>query len=61
MTLRRKNMLAKSAFPYKTPTAFTYDCADARTLLTTALEAADWNKFAARFIVFDAHITLSEQ
>ncbi|MEX2034947.1 MAG: xanthine dehydrogenase family protein molybdopterin-binding subunit [Xanthobacteraceae bacterium] len=46
--LRRRNMLPKSAFPYKTPTAFTYDCADAPTLLSTALQAADWDKFPAR-------------
>jgi carbon-monoxide dehydrogenase large subunit len=46
--LRRKNMLPKSAFPYKTPTAFTYDCADAPTLLSAALEASGWDKFAAR-------------
>ena len=46
--LRRKNMLPKSAFPYKTPTAFTYDCADPATLLSTALQAAEWDKFPAR-------------
>jgi len=46
--LRRKNMLPKSAFPYKTPTAFTYDCADAPTLLSAALQAAEWDKFPAR-------------
>jgi carbon-monoxide dehydrogenase large subunit len=46
--LRRKNLLPKRAFPYKTPTAFTYDSADAPTLLSTALEAADWNTFATR-------------
>jgi carbon-monoxide dehydrogenase large subunit len=46
--LRRKNMLPKSAFPYKTLTGFTYDCADAPTLLSTALEASDWTGFAKR-------------
>jgi carbon-monoxide dehydrogenase large subunit len=46
--LRRRNMLPKKAFPYKTPTAFTYDCADASTLLSAALEAAGWDTFAGR-------------
>jgi carbon-monoxide dehydrogenase large subunit len=46
--LRRRNLLPKSAFPYKTPINFTYDCADAPTLMATALQAAEWDSFASR-------------
>jgi len=46
--LRRKNFIPTDAFPYKTPTGTTYDCADFTGLLDKALAAADWKNFAAR-------------
>jgi carbon-monoxide dehydrogenase large subunit len=46
--LRRRNLIPQDAFPYKTPSGSTYDCADAAGLLEAALEAADWRGFAAR-------------
>jgi aerobic carbon-monoxide dehydrogenase large subunit len=46
--LRRRNLLAKEAFPYKTPTGSTYDSGDPPGLLTQVLEAADWRGFEAR-------------
>lgn len=46
--LRRRNLIAREAFPYKTPSGSTYDCADAAGLLEAALDAADWRGFAAR-------------
>ncbi len=46
--LRRKNFLRKAQFPMRTPTGSNYDSADPERLLKTALEAADWKRFAAR-------------
>jgi len=46
--LRRRNFIPADAFPYKTPSGSTYDCADAAGLLTVALQAADWDGFKAR-------------
>src|SRR5262249_4911382 len=46
--LRRRNLLAKTAFPYKTPTGSTYDSGDPRGLLAQALQQADWSGFARR-------------
>jgi carbon-monoxide dehydrogenase large subunit len=46
--LRRRNLLAKDAFPYKTPTAFTYDSGDPPALLAQALDAAEWSGFERR-------------
>ncbi len=48
VTLRRRNLLKKDAFPLKTLTGSSYDSADPARLLDTALEAADWNGFNAR-------------
>jgi carbon-monoxide dehydrogenase large subunit len=48
VTLRRRNMLRKDAFPHKTPTGSTYDSGDPARLLDTALAAADWKGFNAR-------------
>ncbi|HEV2955983.1 MAG TPA: molybdopterin cofactor-binding domain-containing protein, partial [Xanthobacteraceae bacterium] len=42
IALRRKNLIPKSAFPYKTPTGSTYDSGDPPGLLKQALDAADW-------------------
>jgi aerobic carbon-monoxide dehydrogenase large subunit len=46
--LRRRNMLAKGAFPVKTLTGHTYDSADPEQLLNAALHAADWQGFKER-------------
>jgi carbon-monoxide dehydrogenase large subunit len=48
VTLRRRNMLRKNAFPLKTLTGSSYDSADPARLLDTALKASDWDGFAAR-------------
>ncbi len=46
--IRRRNLIAKTAFPYTTPTGSAYDSGDPAGLLDSALEAADWKGFAAR-------------
>ncbi len=46
--LRRLNFLRKEMFPVRTPTNSNYDSADPERLLTTALQAADWDGFKAR-------------
>jgi carbon-monoxide dehydrogenase large subunit len=46
--LRRRNLLRKGAFPYKTPTGSTYDSGDPRALLDAVLELADWKGFNKR-------------
>jgi len=48
IALRRKNLIPKAAFPYKTPTGSTYDSGDPPGLLKQALEAADWKGFERR-------------
>jgi aerobic carbon-monoxide dehydrogenase large subunit len=48
IALRRKNLIPKSAFPYKTPTGSTYDSGDPRGLLREVLDAADWKGFERR-------------
>jgi carbon-monoxide dehydrogenase large subunit len=46
--LRRRNLLAKEAFPYKTPTGSTYDSGDPAGLMEEALRVADWSAFERR-------------
>jgi carbon-monoxide dehydrogenase large subunit len=46
--LRRKNLIPKTAFPYKTPTGSTYDSGDPPGLLKQVLDAADWTGFERR-------------
>jgi carbon-monoxide dehydrogenase large subunit len=48
IALRRKNLIPKTAFPYKTPTGSTYDSGDPPGLLREALAAADWKGFERR-------------
>ncbi|HTN28304.1 MAG TPA: xanthine dehydrogenase family protein molybdopterin-binding subunit [Burkholderiales bacterium] len=45
---RRRNMVTKEKFPYKTVTGFEYDCGDFEGVLGKALEASDWKGFDAR-------------
>src|SRR5690606_25301204 len=40
--LRKKNLIPKKAFPYKTPTGSVYDSGDPAGLLADVLKAADW-------------------
>jgi carbon-monoxide dehydrogenase large subunit len=46
--LRRRNLIPKEAFPYKTPTGSTYEPTDLHNVLERALEFADWKGFPAR-------------
>jgi carbon-monoxide dehydrogenase large subunit len=46
--LRRRNLVPKSKFPYKTANGGQYDCGDFEGVLDDALSAADWKGFAAR-------------
>jgi len=46
--LRRRNLLDKSQFPYKTPTGSVYDSGDPAGLLDAVLAEAGWNDFAKR-------------
>jgi aerobic carbon-monoxide dehydrogenase large subunit len=48
IVLRRRNILSKDVFPYKSPTGSSYDSADPARLLDTALAAADWDGFKTR-------------
>ncbi len=46
--LRRRNMIARDAFPYQTPVALQYDSGDYQSTLEIALKKADWAGFEAR-------------
>jgi aerobic carbon-monoxide dehydrogenase large subunit len=46
--LRRKNTIAKTAYPYKTPVLVEYDNGDPLSCLERVLVAADWNGFSKR-------------
>jgi carbon-monoxide dehydrogenase large subunit len=46
--LRRRNMIAPDAMPYKTPLTFTYDCGEFEALLDRTLEKAAYSGFAER-------------
>ncbi len=46
--LRRRNMIAPSAMPYKTPNGPIYDSGDFAALLDKALAKAEWGTFPAR-------------
>ena len=46
--LRRRNLIKKSAMPYKTAVGTTYDCGDFEPMLDKALELADYDGFKAR-------------
>jgi carbon-monoxide dehydrogenase large subunit len=46
--LRRRNMIAPAAMPYKTPNGPIYDSGDFATILDKALAKADWATFPAR-------------
>ena len=46
--LRRSNLIANTAFPYRLANSVTYDCGDFQGILTKSLLLADWNGFQAR-------------
>lgn len=46
--LRRRNLIAPSAMPYKAPSGQTYDSGEFEAVLDKALALADWKGFAAR-------------
>src|SRR5215468_9530982 len=46
--LRRRNFIAKDAYPYQTPVALQYDSGDYDATLALALKAADYQGFEAR-------------
>jgi parallel beta-helix repeat protein len=46
--LRRRNLISKDAYPYKTPIGVTYDSGDPAGLLEDAMKIADWKGFKAR-------------
>ncbi|MEL7480781.1 MAG: molybdopterin-dependent oxidoreductase [Pseudomonadota bacterium] len=46
--LRRKNLIAKDQFPYRTPVALEYDIGDYEPHLDLALQKADYEGFEAR-------------
>jgi carbon-monoxide dehydrogenase large subunit len=46
--LRRRNLIPKDAFPYKTPVGSTYDSGDPPGELELALERSDWASFESR-------------
>jgi carbon-monoxide dehydrogenase large subunit len=46
--LRRRNLIPRDAFPYKTPTGSVYDSGDPPGLLEDVVKHADWAGYAAR-------------
>ena len=48
ISLRRRNLVPRSAQPYATPLGMTYDSGDYRGTMERALACADWTEFAAR-------------
>jgi carbon-monoxide dehydrogenase large subunit len=46
--LRRRNLIRRSALPYRTASGLTYDSGDFAGTFERTLEAADWNGFADR-------------
>jgi len=46
--LRRRNLIASSAMPYKTPLQYVYDAGEFETVLERSLQVADWEGFASR-------------
>ncbi len=46
--LRRRNLVPRDAFPYRTASGYTYDSGDFHALLDRALELSDWSGFPGR-------------
>src|SRR6185503_14176392 len=45
---RRRNLVLKNRFPYKSASGVTYDCGDFEGVLADAVKASDWAGFPAR-------------
>jgi carbon-monoxide dehydrogenase large subunit len=52
--LRLKNLIPAARMPYANPAGYTYDCGDFEKVLRGALQAADWDGFAARKAAVEA-------
>jgi aerobic carbon-monoxide dehydrogenase large subunit len=48
VALRRRNLIAPSEMPYRTPGGYVYDCGNFEAVLDKTLGLADWNGFARR-------------
>src|SRR5262245_66064085 len=48
LELRRRNLVASTAMPYKNPLGLVYDSGDYQAALDRAVELADWKGFEAR-------------
>ncbi len=46
--IRRRNLIAPDAMPYRTPGGYLFDSGEFARVLDRAIELADWNGFAAR-------------
>jgi aerobic carbon-monoxide dehydrogenase large subunit len=46
--LRRRNLISRDAYPYKTPVGSTYDSGDAPGQLEKVLQLSEWSAFASR-------------
>jgi aerobic carbon-monoxide dehydrogenase large subunit len=46
--LRKKNLIRADAFPYQTPTGWSYDTGDYAAALTKCQALADWDRYAER-------------
>ncbi len=53
--LRRRNLIPKKAFPYKTPAGSTYDSGDPAGYLDDALRFSHWNDFFSRKKISEAN------
>ncbi|MDH4093762.1 MAG: xanthine dehydrogenase family protein molybdopterin-binding subunit [Betaproteobacteria bacterium] len=48
IALRRRNLIAPAAMPYRTALTFTYDCGEFEQVMDEALALGDWQGFEAR-------------
>ncbi len=48
VALRERNLISRSAMPFRTGLVFTYDCGDFAENMRLAVEASDWHGFPAR-------------
>ena len=48
IALRMQNLIRSEQMPYANPAGFSYDCGDFEKVLRGAMQAADWEGFAAR-------------
>ncbi|MFM9968639.1 MAG: xanthine dehydrogenase family protein molybdopterin-binding subunit [Burkholderiales bacterium] len=46
--MRRRNLIAQSAMPYRTPGGNVYDCGNFEAVLDGAIQLSNWHGFAAR-------------